>query len=167
MEGSAVFVRLRGSSWRCCFLALGWFCCLLCVSEARGTGGVDFTLLFRSLVDAPVGPGEGSGAGASAEDPHLSFVHRAAMEEVRLWPQEHRDGWAAWARKYGARIQKEKLDPVEREEMMRLANPKYILRNAMAAEAYEAAARGDFSIVRERVATGPLLWKIPPTRVQR
>ena len=36
-----MFVRLSGSSWRCCFLVLGWFCCLLRVSEARGTGGVD------------------------------------------------------------------------------------------------------------------------------
>ena len=32
---------------------------------------------------------------------------------------------------------------------MELANPKYILRNWMAAEAYEAAERGDFGPVRE------------------
>ena len=32
---------------------------------------------------------------------------------------------------------------------MSRANPKYILRNWMAAEAYEAAERGDFGPVRE------------------
>jgi hypothetical protein len=32
---------------------------------------------------------------------------------------------------------------------MNLANPRYILRNWMAAEAYEAAERGDFGPVRE------------------
>ena len=32
---------------------------------------------------------------------------------------------------------------------MDLANPRYILRNWMAAEAYEAAERGDFGPVRE------------------
>ena len=32
---------------------------------------------------------------------------------------------------------------------MTQANPKYILRNSMALEAYEAAAKGDYSVVRE------------------
>ena len=37
----------------------------------------------------------------------------------------------------------------ERWAEMRQANPKYILRNSMALEAYEAAAKGDYSVVRE------------------
>ena len=32
---------------------------------------------------------------------------------------------------------------------MAAANPKYILRNWMAAEAYEAASRGDFDVLKE------------------
>ena len=32
---------------------------------------------------------------------------------------------------------------------MALANPKYILRNWMAAEAHEAASRGDFTVVND------------------
>ena len=46
----------------------------------------------------------------------------------------------------------------ERRELMSSANPKYVLRNYMAAEAYEAAARGDHSIVREVVTPSPSLW---------
>ena len=122
------------------------------MSGRCGKDGVDFTLTFRGLVDAVVDSGDMSGgeaAGGGVDDPYLAFVARAALEDMSKWPGEHVEEWAAWARRYGARAAADAMDADERREMMRLANPKYILRNSMAAEAYEAAARGDYSIVNE------------------
>ena len=50
---------------------------------------------------------------------------------------------------YGARVASEGRASDERQAEMKLANPKYILRNWMAAQAYDAAAQGDVSLVRE------------------
>lgn len=146
------------------------------MSSRCGKGGIDFTLTFRGLLDAvavgdPTGSatgdvngdatggvssdttgeksGDANGSAGGLDDPYLAFVARAALEDMSKWPTDHVEEWAAWARRYGARVAADALDAGERREMMRLANPKYILRNSMAAEAYEAAARGDYSIVNE------------------
>jgi len=69
--------------------------------------------------------------------------------DPRQWPADHLAEWTAWAERYTARLAKEARPAAERRAEMELANPKYILRNWMAAEAYEAAERGDFGPVRE------------------
>ena len=69
--------------------------------------------------------------------------------DPRQWPADHLAEWTAWAERYTARLDKEARPAAERRAEMELANPKYILRNWMAAEAYEAAERGDFGPVRE------------------
>jgi len=51
--------------------------------------------------------------------------------------------------RYCARVALEGRPPAERRAEMERANPKYILRNTMALEAYEAAARGDYSVAEE------------------
>ena len=61
---------------------------------------------------------------------------------------EERGAWSAWGERYCARVAAEARKS-ERLAEMGAANPKYILRNWMAAEAYEAAADGDHSVVRE------------------
>ena len=68
-------------------------------------------------------------------------------------PEQERD----LARRRGEAAARETAEDAERAEMMRLANPKFILRNSMAVEAYEAAARGDYTVVRElhRVLSKP------------
>ena len=57
--------------------------------------------------------------------------------------------WEAWARSYTQRVAAEARPADERRAEMDGANPKFILRNWMAAEAYEAAARGDSTVVDE------------------
>ena len=69
--------------------------------------------------------------------------------DPRQWPTDHVAEWEAWAERYTARLAKEARSAAERRTEMNLANPRYILRNWMAAEAYEAAERGDFGPVRE------------------
>ena len=73
----------------------------------------------------------------------------AALGAVQSWPEAHRAEWEAWLRTYSARIAAEGRPQAERQAEMSGASPKYILRNWMAAAAYTAAERGDFSVARE------------------
>ena len=122
------------------------------MSTRCGTEGVDFTLLFRGLAVPP--PDDAT----LCDDALVSLVAGgAALQDTREWAAEQRAEWAAWARQYWARVRKEQMEAGERVASMKLANPKYILRNWMAAEAYEAAALGDYSTIRElqRVLSRP------------
>ena len=117
------------------------------MSSQCGKEGIDFTLLFRGLTELPPPP---RGEDADDSDSGIGAVLRgAALEDPSGWPSEHTEAWASWAAKYYARVASDARPAAERAEEMALANPKYILRNWMAAEAHEAASRGDFSIVRE------------------
>jgi len=46
-------------------------------------------------------------------------------------------------------VTSEAMPVAERQALMNGANPKYILRNHMALEAYEAAARGDYTVLEQ------------------
>lgn len=92
-------------------------------------GETDFTIFFRALCRWK--PGE-------------DFVARIAPA---LYGESDsvRQPWNDWASIYGERVARDELSPVERRRRMELANPKYVLRNYLAQEAIDAAARGDFS----------------------
>jgi uncharacterized protein YdiU (UPF0061 family) len=112
--------------------------------EAPTSGGVDFTLLFRSLSNV-----DASAHADDATEALLSLLRPAALEVPESWPQSHLDGWAAWSERYWARVAAEGRASDERRAEMLATNPKYVMRNWMAKSAYEAAANGDFTIVRE------------------
>jgi uncharacterized protein YdiU (UPF0061 family) len=112
------------------------------MSSQCGTGGIDFTIFFRGLTEG------GEGGEGGKEDP-LAIVRGAALEDPAKWPSEHQDAWIDWTARFNTRIAAEARPHAERTAEMSAANPKYILRNWMAAEAHEAATRGDFTIVRE------------------
>lgn len=116
-----------------------WDTLFTLMASRCGGGGVDFTIFFRSLGDAEPAEAE-LVRGALAQ---------AALQPTAQWPADHVAEWTAWAERYTARLAKEARPAAERRAEMNLANPKYILRNWMAAEAYEAAERGDFGPVRE------------------
>jgi uncharacterized protein YdiU (UPF0061 family) len=79
--------------------------------SSQSGGGVDFTLLFRGLgalapeaaeaATASVAGGEGGEGGAGLGG---GLVRRllapAALDPVASWPEEHREGWAAWTQRY-------------------------------------------------------------------
>jgi uncharacterized protein YdiU (UPF0061 family) len=88
----------------------------------------DYTITFRRLADFG---SEGAAPGAGVRD---LFVDRAAFD--------------AWARRYAARLQAEDSVASERSARMRLANPKFVLRNHLAQAAIERAVGGDFSEVQ-------------------
>ena len=123
------------------------------MATKSGTG-LDFTLFFRRLAAPPPAlPADGdddADTGSTALPEALRAVLQpAALQEVDEWPSEHREAWGEWARRYWRRTAAEGRPEDERRMEMDGANPKYILRNWMAAEAYEAAERGDTDVIRE------------------
>ena len=139
-----------------------------------GGQGIDFTLFWRRLSQEPPPPAsaaatssetaaaeeetEGDGkvvtpATAEEEAALMGVLGPAALESVSTWPTEHREEWLSWARRYWKRVHGDTssmdFTPSDRIEVMKGANPKFILRNWMAAEAYDAANRGDYTIINE------------------
>ena len=76
-------------------------------------------------------------------------LHAGALQPLEQWPSEHRDAWCAWLRRYSARVAADGRPTEERRAEGTVTNPTYGLRDSMALEAYEAAAKGDYSVVRE------------------
>ncbi|HHQ6600767.1 TPA: protein adenylyltransferase SelO [Serratia fonticola] len=56
-----------------------------------------------------------------------------------------RDAFDGWYQKYRQRLQFEQVSDAERQQAMKLANPKLILRNYLAQQAIEAAEQDDVS----------------------
>lgn len=98
-------------------------------------GEVDMTLFFRALIDADL-----ADASLSAFDD--AFYAPAKREAVA--PALH-----DWLAAYASRRSEDALDVVARRERMRLANPRYVLRNYLAQQAIDAAEAGDMSGVHE------------------
>ena len=107
---------------------------------ATTPGGVDYVLLFRFLADvAELNDGDGEALFA----PIAEAFYETPSEETRSrwiewlseWREITREADDANGEKLAARLKRE--------------NPKYVLREWMLAEAYTAAAEGDFSIVEE------------------
>ena len=88
---------------------------------------IDMTLWFRGLMDldldAPAPVEE------SVYDPALRATHAEAID--------------AWLRRYADRLRDDPLPADGRRERMRLANPRYVLRNYLAQQAIDRAETGD------------------------
>ncbi len=87
----------------------------------------DYTLTFRRLADLRL------------DDPAADGPVRDLFIE--------REAFDAWARDYRARLRAEGSRDAGRQAAMRAVNPRYVLRNYLAQQAIERAARGDFSEV--------------------
>ena len=97
--------------------------------ELLWNGEVDMTLFFRALLDADLG------------EPDLAHFADAFYDEAR------RDAIGvellAWLRDLGGRVASDGLPPAVRRERMRLANPRYVLRNYLAQQVIDRAEAGD------------------------
>ena len=92
-------------------------------------GQVDMTLFFRGL--GALDPGAPDVAPLDE-----AFYDPAARDAVQ---GPLRD----WLARYAARLADDPLDAAQRRERMRLANPRYVLRNWLAQEAIDRAEQGD------------------------
>jgi uncharacterized protein YdiU (UPF0061 family) len=94
-------------------------------------GEMDMTLAFRGLIELdPLAPDVGV-----LDDAFYSPDRRAAVLPALQ----------AWLQAYALRLQADGLDPAQRQQGMRAANPLYVLRNWLAQEAIELAEQGDLS----------------------
>ena len=90
---------------------------------------IDMTLWFRALADVDV------------QAPTLAPFGAAFYDEAKRREAEPAlDGWLA---RYAARLANDPLAPAQRRERMRLANPRYVLRNYLAQQAIDRAEQGD------------------------
>ena len=90
---------------------------------------MDMTLAFRGLLDI------------DAEAPSLRPLEAAFYDDGKRDAQT--PALAAWLARYAARLRADPLPAAERRERMRLANPRYVLRNYLAQEAIDRVEQGD------------------------
>jgi serine/tyrosine/threonine adenylyltransferase len=96
---------------------------------------VDMTLWFRALADV------------DAQAPMLAPFDDAFYDEAKRRDAEPALG--DWLARYAARLADDPLSPDQRRERMRLANPRYVLRNYLAQQAIDRAEQGDFAGIHE------------------
>jgi len=98
-------------------------------------GQVDFTNFFRALCSF-----DQAGDNINLRD---TFIDRIGFDQ--------------WADNYSQRLKSESSDPIDRLASMRMANPKYVLRNYLVQTAIVKAEKGDYSEVDKllRLLTRP------------
>jgi uncharacterized protein YdiU (UPF0061 family) len=96
---------------------------------------IDMTLWFRALADVDV------------QAPALAPFSEAFYDEAKR--REAEPALDDWLARYAARLADDPLSPARRRERMRLANPRYVLRNYLAQQAIDRAEQGDPSGIAE------------------
>ncbi|MCD2453678.1 protein adenylyltransferase SelO family protein [Methylicorpusculum oleiharenae] len=94
---------------------------------------VDYTIFFRELSSVPDDIGSLK----------KSFYNKAAHDTT---PKEIDKRWAAWLAKWKTLLSS---SSEETSRQMKLVNPKYILREWFVVPAYQQAAVGNYSLIRE------------------
>ncbi|WP_447735391.1 protein adenylyltransferase SelO [Rhodanobacter soli] len=96
---------------------------------------IDMTLWFRALADVDV------------QAPTLAPFGEAFYDEAKR--REAEPALGDWLARYAARLADDPLAPAQRRERMRLANPRYVLRNYLAQQAIDRAEQGDAGGIAE------------------
>lgn len=96
---------------------------------------IDMTLWFRAL------------ATVNVQAPTLAPFDEAFYDEAKQ--REAEPALGDWLARYVARLADDPLSPTQRREQMRLANPRYVLRNYLAQQAIDRAEQGDPSGIAE------------------
>ncbi|WP_245652181.1 protein adenylyltransferase SelO [Methylophaga muralis] len=98
---------------------------------------VDYTIFFRELSSVP----------DDIEPLKKSFYKN---RNYNLNPERMNNRWSEWLNKWKAIIRVNTTDTLdELSRKMKLMNPKYSLREWFVAPAYQQAAAGDYSLIRE------------------
>ena len=104
----------------------------------------DMTLFYRHLADVPV-----TSAAPDIADSALLAPLEVAFYDAAGVGAEHREKFAAWLRRYTARVREDDTSDADRKQRMNQVNPKFVLRNYVAQLAIDRAEQGDGSVVVE------------------
>ncbi len=96
---------------------------------------VDMTLWFRALMEIDV------------DVPTLAPFEHAFYDAAKR--DAHAPQFDDWLQRYAARLREDPLPASARREKMRLANPKYVLRNYLAQQVIDRAEAGDTAGIAE------------------
>jgi serine/tyrosine/threonine adenylyltransferase len=96
---------------------------------------VDMTLWFRALIDI------------DPDTPTLALLEDAFYDIAKR--DAHAPQFDDWLQRYAARLRDDPLPADARREKMRLANPKYVLRNYLAQQVIDRAEAGDSAGIGE------------------
>jgi uncharacterized protein YdiU (UPF0061 family) len=102
----------------------------------------DYTLFFRLLATVPV-----DAAADTATDAALLEPLRRAFYTDAAFAPGHAEKFAAWLRRYSARVRSDAAPAHTRCERMNRVNPKYVLRNYLAQLAIDALVNDDASVM--------------------
>ena len=102
---------------------------------------VDMTLWFRALGDVV------ADVDTDADVPALAPFADAFYDPAKR--DAHAPQLVEWLQRHAARLRDDPLPAAERRERMRLANPKYVLRNYLAQQGIDRAEAGDPSGIAE------------------
>ena len=96
---------------------------------------VDMTLWFRGLADLDI------------DAPSLRPLEAAFYDPAKRAAGE--GAFNDWLARHASRLRDDGLSPARRRDCMHAANPKYVLRNWLAQEVIERAAKGDVGGIDE------------------
>ena len=108
------------------------------LQELMLRGEMDMTIGFRAL----------SRFDPQRPDPEVLAAAFYSPERQLAVQQELQ----TWLQRYAARLREDPLPAAVRLEQMRLANPKFVLRNYLAQQAIERAEQGDAAAISELLA---------------
>lgn len=96
---------------------------------------VDMTLFFRGL------------ANVDAQAPTLEPLREAFYDESKMQAEE--GAFDDWLGRYASRLSTDTQSPTQRRAGMKLANPRFVLRNYLAQQAIDRAEQGDYAGIGE------------------
>jgi len=104
---------------------------------------VDMTIFFRRLIEFDVAATPAGGQAGAID----TFFADACYDAVKA--ERSAGDLRAWLERYAARVRNDSSPADERCARMRMANPRYVLRNYLAQEAIDRAEQGDDRGVHE------------------
>jgi len=96
---------------------------------------IDMTLWHRDLADLDL------------QQPRLASLREAFYDHEAMHARH--EALEDWLRRYAERARREQLAPGERRAAMNAVNPRYVLRNYLAQQAIDRAAKGDEAGIAE------------------
>jgi uncharacterized protein YdiU (UPF0061 family) len=123
--------------------------------QLMASSGVDYTMLFRRLAEiAGHGPDDGGSDNPAALAALRTSFYRPSSEELET-------RWSRWLQHWRERIARHG-DPQETSAAMQRVNPAITWREWLIAPAYEQAAQGETTLIRELQAVFSDPYALPP-----